>query len=328
MFHRVLITVLLLCSLAFADAAKHLILKDGTYQSVQKYEIKGDRVRYLSAERFEWEEMPANLVDWDATRKYEQDLAKGVSHSAEQVDKEIEDEKAMEEAKTPTVAPNLRLPITGGVFVMDTFHDQPQLVEMSQNSSEVNKDVKSNIIRATINPLASNKQKIEVNGPHAKIQVHVPRPAVFFNVEDQKAPDDDKQPTTGNPEKTEDMTLIPPKAQERFRFVRLEGKKDSRILGTISVTIMGKVTQQQSFIPTKGELLGAGWVKITPEQDLAPGEYAVAEMLGAKDINIYVWDFGVNPSAPENSTAWKPDVNAKPPAPKGPPMLETRPKPQ
>lgn len=327
MLRRGLITVLLLSSLTFADAAKHLILKDGTYQSVQKYEIKGDRVRYLSAERFEWEEMPSNLVDWDATKKYEADLAKGVSHSAEEVDKEIEDEKAVLEAKTPTVAPNLRLPITGGVFVMDTFQNQPQLVEMAQNSSELNKDAKSNIIRATINPLASNKQKIEVYGAHAKIQVHTPRPAVFFNVEDQKAPDDDKQPTTGNPEKTDDMTLIPPKAQERFRFVKMDAKKDSRILGTVSVSIMGKVTQTQSFIPTKGELLGGGWVKITPEQDLPPGEYAVAELLGSKDINIYVWDFGVNPSAPENATAWKPDVNAKAPAPKGPPMLEDRPKP-
>jgi hypothetical protein len=326
MFRRGII-VLLLCSLAFAEATKHLILKDGSYQSVQKYEIKGDRVRYLSAERFEWEEMPASLVDWTATKKYEADLAKGVSHSAEQVDKEMEDEKALEDAKTPSVANNLRLPMQGGVFVMDTYRDQPQLVEMSQSSSELNKDMKGNIIRATINPLASSKQKIEVAGAHAKIQVHVPRPAVFFNVEDQKEPDKDKQPTTGNPEKTDDMTLIPPKAQERFRFVRMESKKDSRILGTIKITIVGKTSQQQTFIPTKGELLGGGWVKITPEQDLPPGEYAVAEMLGEKDMNLFVWDFGVNPSAPENATAWKPETNLKPAAPKEAPKLENRPRP-
>lgn len=327
MFRRGIIVVLLLCSVAFAQGTKRLILKDGTYQSVQKYEIKGDRVRYLSAERYEWEEMPKILVDWDATKKYEEDLAKGVSHSAEQVDKEIEDEKALEDAKTPIVAPNLRLPMQGGVFVMDTYRDEAQLVEMSQSSSELNKDMKGNIIRATINPLASSKQKIEVPGAHAKIQVHVPRPAVFFNVEDQKAPDEDKQPTSGNPEKTDDMTLIPPKAQDRFRFVRMEAKKDSRILGTIKVTIVGKTSQQQTFIPTKGELLGGGWVKITPEQDLVPGEYAVAEMLGEKDMNLYVWDFGVNPSAPENATAWKPETNVKPTAPKETPKLDARPRP-
>ena len=328
MFRRGLIFVLVLCTLAFAQATKRLILKDGTFQSVQKYEIKGDRVHYLSAERFEWEDMPKDLVDWDATKKYEEDLAKGVSHNAEQVDKELEEERENEDAKTPEVAPNLRLPITGGVFVMDTFRDQPQLIELNQSQSDLNKDVKGNVLRATINPLASNNQKIEVAGPHAKVQVHVGRPAVFFNVEDQKPPDEDKQPTTGNPDKTEDMTLMPPKAQDRFRFVRMEGKKDSRIVGNVKVTFTGKVSQQQAFIPTHGELLGGGWVKITPTQDLAPGEYAVAEMLGEKEMNLYVWDFGVNPSAPENPTAWKPETNVKPQAPKEPPKLESRPKPQ
>jgi hypothetical protein len=329
MFRRTFIVVLLLSCFAFAQATKRLVLKDGTYQSVQKYEIKGDRVRYLSAERYEWEEMPKSLVDWDATKKWEAEAAKGVSHTAEQVDKEVEEEKAMEDAKSPEVAPNLRLPMQGGVFVMDTYGDQPQLVELSQATSEMNRDMKGNILRATINPLASNKQKIEVPGAHAKVQVHVPRPAVFFNVEDQQEPDKDKQPTTGNPDKTEDMTLIPPKAQDRFRFVKMDSKKDTRILGSVKVTITGKTSQQQSFVATKGELMGGGWVKITPEQDLAPGEYAIAEMLGDQQMNLYVWDFGVNPSAPENPTAWKPDPNAKATAaPKEPPKLDTRPKPE
>src|SRR4051794_4219288 len=113
MFRRGLIFALLLIApIVFAEANKRLILKDGSYQTVQKYEMKGDRVRYFSSERFEWEEMPKDLVDWPATEKYEEDLKKGVSHDAAQVDRETEEEKNIEEAKTPEIAPNLRLPMT------------------------------------------------------------------------------------------------------------------------------------------------------------------------------------------------------------------------
>ena len=50
---------------------KKLVLKDGTFQLVRSYQRSGERVRYYSAERGDWEEIPAAMVDWDATAKAE-----------------------------------------------------------------------------------------------------------------------------------------------------------------------------------------------------------------------------------------------------------------
>src|SRR5271154_3945471 len=42
-------------------------MTDGTYQLAREYQLDGDRVRYYSTERGEWEEMPAALVDLKKT---------------------------------------------------------------------------------------------------------------------------------------------------------------------------------------------------------------------------------------------------------------------
>src|SRR5208337_2311963 len=137
---------------------KRLILKDGTYQSVVKYEIQGDRVHYLSAERYEWEDLPASLIDWDATNKYNQELGSGKLRTKPAETPEEKEEREKEEANSPEIAPGLRLPGSGGVFLFDQFQGKPELAEIVQNGSEVNKaSRKKNVLHSAINPLAASK---------------------------------------------------------------------------------------------------------------------------------------------------------------------------
>src|SRR5713226_9777080 len=293
------------------ELAKRLILKDGSYQLATKWEVKGDRVRYLSAERGEWEEVPNSLVDWAATDKYEKDRAAGApAPEAVELDKELGAERLADEAKSPHVAPGLRLPDEGGVILLDTFESQPQLVELQQSGGAIKKNVKGNILRAAINPIASAKQTIELQGLHAKIQSHATLPAIYVNVEQQDA-------SAQGPQQPE----LP---WDRFRIVRMQAKQDKRIVGDIKIAVYGKVSQEQKLVPTTAEKLTGGWVKVTPNSALTPGEYAVVEMLGKDGMNLYVWDFGVNPSAPANAMAWKPDPSATTQPPDKPKELEKR----
>jgi len=289
------------------DQATRLILKDGSYQLASKYEIHGERVRYYSAERGEWEEVPKSLVDWDATEKYKQGQLKAApAPEAVQLDKELEAEQKAEDARTPEVAPGLRLPDEGGVFLLDTYQNQPQLDEIQQSGGDLNRNTKSNILRAAINPLASAKQTIEITGAHARIQSHTAVPSIYVNV------DADANAATAAAAPKDDAVALPP-ATERFKIIRAEVKGGKRIAGGIKVAPYGKVKADERLVPVTVTAMTGGWVKLTPTDPLPNGEYAVAEMLGKEGMNLYVWDFGVNPSAPANAFAWKPDAQ---PAPK------------
>jgi hypothetical protein len=303
--------LILLASLhAMADSTKRLILKDGSYQTVTKYEVQGDRVRYRSADREEWEEIPKALIDWKATDDFNAGRTKTVeSPEATELDKEAEADLKAEEARTPEVAPGLRLPDGGGVVLLDILRGDPQLVEIPQNGGELNRNLGKNILRGAINPVAGQKESVELQGAVAAIQAHSPKPVFYIS-----PPPDDPSATDLNAivkGEHESPGADSAQSQQRFRIVRAEVKKEVRVVGMVKVGITGKVSQENKFVETTNEAMPGAWVKITPVKDLAPGEYAVVEMLGKAGMNLYVWDFGINPKAPANPSAWR-AVGAKP----------------
>jgi hypothetical protein len=262
-----------------AEAAKRLILKDGSYQLASQWQVSGDRVRYFSTERNEWEEVPVSMVDWPATENY-------AKQRESQRALELKDEEEEKPSEPVTIGPGLRLPNSGGVYLLDTYHGELELAELSQSSGELNRRTGHNILREAIAPISSSKHSIELKGEHAATQSHVPQPVIYLDI--------DQDPSAKS---------LP--LSERFRLARLEPKKDARVLANLKVAITGKVSQQEFYLPSKAEQLQGGWIKLTSLQTLAAGEYAVVEMLDSKTVNSYVWDFGVNPSAPENPGAWR-----------------------
>jgi hypothetical protein len=326
-------TLLAIPTPSSAQATTRLVLKDGSYQIVTKYELQGDRVHYYSAERAEWEDVPSDLVNWEATRQYASDSAAGKNSSASKaLAKEMEAERVEEEAQSPHVAPGLQLPPEGGVYALDTYLNAPELLPLDQNSGEVNKQVGRNVLRSAINPISGAKRTIELAGPSAKIQIHASLPALYINLEpvDEDAeaaiaesasnkakpeqdPNDKRRKGPGEKNSKSASGKEPPDLPwDRFRIVRVQVKGDRRIVGVVKVGLTRKVSQQEDIIPVNAEQFAEGWVKLTPKTPLAPGEYALAEILGSQGMNSYVWDFGVHPDAPANLSVIKPVVEAKP----------------
>jgi hypothetical protein len=294
-----------------------LILKDGSYQVVRKYEVVGDRVRYISVERGgDWEELPVDLVDWDATRKWERDHANQAEEAAspamkeaEDIDKEEEAARDQQKARMPEVAKGLELPDEDGVFALDTFQGTPELVELLP--TELNMNAKTKHGLRTLNPLAGAKASLELEGAHAKVHLHVNDPAIYLSL---NARDDAEEVVshammvdTGGAKDAVNRKHGAHSAKSGFAIVHADERRALRIVGAIHMSINGTVTQDENVIPTKVEVLpGKHWLKITPAQPLLIGEYALVEILSASDINQSVWDFRVDPQMGDNPASLGP----------------------
>jgi hypothetical protein len=286
-----------------------LILKDGSYQMVRDYQIVGERVRYLSQERGEWEELPVDLVDWDATRKWEKEHADLVEEDAspamkeaEAIDKEEADERNDQKARMPELATGLELPDVEGVFVLDTYHGTPELVELTPTDLTINAKSRKGV--AVLNPLATERASIELEGSHAKVHLHVNDPDIYISL----GVEEEHEPVLSHPftVNTNGARAVNGKhgahsAQSGFAIVRVDERQAVRIVGAIHVSPSGAVTQDENTIPAMAEVMpGKHWMHIKPVEPLSFGEYALVEIISPSDISESVWDFRVDPRLGDN----------------------------
>lgn len=305
-----------------------LILKDGSYQVIMSYRVVGSVVHYVSAERGgAEEEIPAALVDFDATRRWEKQHAapetegEAGSTQAPAIDPELLKEEADRAAFTPEVAKDLHLPEQDSVLVLDTFRGTPELVPMPQSNGDLNRNTGHNVLRAAINPLSSSHQIVQLKGEKSLVQLHIDTPVLYLRIGDAAA-----SPTGGTPLTVDTHgasagghdTPSGGSADSRYVIVRADVRTGARVIASFKINMLGGVHQQEDVVETTAELLPGGhWMKITPRESLSFGEYALMEIMSQKEVNLGVWDFGIHPVAPENADAIKPE-------PKRPLSLERR----
>jgi hypothetical protein len=296
-----------------ASHRTRLILKDGTYQVVLSYKVDGGIVRYRSAERGgDVEEIPLALVDLDATHKWEYDHAPAAVQAARPapvLSPELQKEEAEMAARTPEVAPNLRLPDEDSVLVLDTFHAVPELVPLEQQGGDLNKQTAHNMLRAALNPLAAAHQILEIKGERADVQLHVGDPVVYVRVgKDDDGPGTGGGITVDTHGASGRATPGGGSADSRYVIVRVDVRQGLRVVASFRINMLGGVKRQEDVVETDAELLPGGhWLRLKPRMPLEFGEYALMEVISDREVNLGVWDFGVHTNAPENGDAIKPE---------------------
>lgn len=316
------------------SSGKRLILKDGSYQIITRYEIHGDRVRYLSAERGDWEEIPNELIDWAATEKWNKAHEPGTQpaapptqnpppaasasgqngtqngqssegmNEAAAIDKAAAAERADQAARTPKVAPNLHLPDEDGIFVLDYFQNIPELIHLDQSAGNVNRDANHNVLRAAIASFHGAQEPVRIPGQAAKVRLHVNQPVLYVSLDvnngEQIAPESALMVDTHGQDSKDDKNSYS-SPESHYAIVRVDVRPGERVIGAVRISRVGDVTQSADIVPTNAEILpGRHWMKLTPKEPLDVGEYALMEVLAPGMINLDVWDFGVSPNAPEN----------------------------
>ena len=245
-------------------AAFKLYMKDGSYQLVSSYEVQGERVRYFSIERSEWEEVPASLVDFDATKRAQEET-KATEKKELQEAKETEQERFYKPPPTGMeVGPGLHLPGDDGIFTVEG----KRVVRLVQSSTEVVTDKKrAAVVLAVPLPVVKARSLVVLDGLKAVIRLNDPLPVFYVQSSDGLG--------------------------AKLVLVQLKPGKETRIVEDVETSRgkNAKATEDRATVALERKQLAPNIESLKPLQPLPAGEYALGELVGDK-LNLEVWDFG------------------------------------
>jgi hypothetical protein len=260
---RAVVLLLLSATLLFGETFK-LYLKDGTFHVTREYKRDGDRVRYFSTERGEWEEIPFELVDLAKTEGERKAKAEAEAQENRALDEEEKAERALRKELAA-------IPMNPGAYFMrgktvDTLAlaDYQVITDKKRQALKMLSPI----------PLVPGKAVVVIKGDKAKFTVGDERPEFYFRRS----------------------------KEERFTIVKVTPtKKNTRIVESLSIApVVNVASEIRKEIPVFQQDMGNGLFKVWPEKPLDAGEYAMVQFGTSDDptdIELLVWDFAYVPVA-------------------------------
>ncbi len=262
-----------------------LVLKDGTFQVVREYQRNGDRVRYFSIERGDWEEIPTSLVDWDATAKAASEAEKSSAAEVEKIHKQ-EEAKRMDNVADIDAS----LQVGGGVFLPEgegMFVLEGKSVRVLDQAGT---RTKSSLLRTAgqvMVPVIPGKKTIVLPAAHATVRLRNITPEFFL----REPPFD--------PEVSSQIqrSSRPGESGPQVELLRVKVGRNSREIESIGTLFGEEMSVNRNSISIQQWEVAKNVYRFTLSEPLTPGEYVLAEML-PDGLNLFVWDFGVDAAAP------------------------------
>jgi hypothetical protein len=260
-----------------------LTLTDGTFRLVREYQRNGDHVRYFSMERGAWEELPASMVDWNATAKAEAEMAK---ESKELVEKVHKQEEARRLDNVADIDASLRvgdgafLPSGEGMFVVEG-----KTIRILDQAGSAMKTDKKRVIADVLSPVHAvpGKQTIVMQGAHAVVRLRTNAPEFYLR---EAPPDPDSTSSIQRSRRVGD-------SGPDVELVRTKVGRNTRVLESIRTLFGQAVNENIDVISMQRWDVAPNVYRFTLSQPLPPGEYVLAEVL-EEGLNLYVWDFGLD----------------------------------
>jgi hypothetical protein len=251
------ILLLLVAALALLGDTFKLYMKEGGYHMVREYQVQGDRIRYYSTERGDWEEIPAELID---LKKTEAERKGKVERIAEVSRAEAEEEKAERDLRKEIAS----IPMNSGAY----FKRGEKVDALPSAEYQIITDKKRKALQVLSPiPLVPGKASVVIKGEHATFTITEERPEFYLRLTQE----------------------------ERFGIVSLTPKKNVRVVENISILPIAKqADESRKQMATFEQDLGNSLYKVWPEKPLPPGEYALVEFADsqdATDIELIIWDF-------------------------------------
>ncbi|MBS1825555.1 MAG: hypothetical protein JST93_09565 [Acidobacteria bacterium] len=245
--------VILLLPLLLLAANVRLYMKDGEHHLVREYRVVEDRVRFFSAERGEWEEVPISLVDLKRTEREIQERASADKEKAKLID---EEEKAERELAREVSS----VPQDLGVYFVDGKTVKP----MKAAETKMNNNKRRSVLQAISPiPMVTGKATVELDGETSAFTVTSDLPEFYFRLSQA----------------------------ERFGLIKLTPGKGVRVVEKITIVPVSKeMVEEREQIEVFRRQAGEDLYKVWPMEPLTPGEYAAVQFTEGK-VNMQVWDF-------------------------------------